>query len=238
MGNDRYAYANNNPLRYTDPTGHSVACGLGKEGCEGGTDEQFTESDILGVNGWDYVPIVSDVRHIIRGTQTVYWASQQPGFMNEQLELQAWYNNCYGVCYGLNPISGSPFGGPMPNVPLVDVYSEGAGEAVGSGVNLSISVSVIRSLPEPKINTPRFGLRIAPFGNAGEGPLASQLPHIHFRIGPQLGKSYAGFGWRWHHPWDDICDLSTYLRMFKETTMKPPIIIAEGGMFLYIQVQA
>jgi RHS repeat-associated protein len=31
---DRYAGMNNNPLRYTDPSGHSVACGIGKEDCE------------------------------------------------------------------------------------------------------------------------------------------------------------------------------------------------------------
>jgi RHS repeat-associated protein len=32
---DRYAGMNNNPLRYTDPSGHSVACGIGKEDCGG-----------------------------------------------------------------------------------------------------------------------------------------------------------------------------------------------------------
>jgi RHS repeat-associated protein len=31
---DRYAYANNNPVRYTDPTGHNTECGLG-ESCYG-----------------------------------------------------------------------------------------------------------------------------------------------------------------------------------------------------------
>ncbi|MBK8616274.1 MAG: hypothetical protein IPN96_03990 [Anaerolineales bacterium] len=31
---DRYAYTLNNPLRYTDPSGHSVDCGLGESGCQ------------------------------------------------------------------------------------------------------------------------------------------------------------------------------------------------------------
>jgi RHS repeat-associated protein len=33
---DRFAYANNNPLRYTDPTGHTISCGAGETGACGG----------------------------------------------------------------------------------------------------------------------------------------------------------------------------------------------------------
>jgi len=36
QGYDRYAYVNNNPLRYTDPSGHSVDCGLGDAYCNAG----------------------------------------------------------------------------------------------------------------------------------------------------------------------------------------------------------
>jgi hypothetical protein len=32
---DRYAYANNNPVRYNDPTGHMIDDGCDTEGCEG-----------------------------------------------------------------------------------------------------------------------------------------------------------------------------------------------------------
>jgi RHS repeat-associated protein len=33
---DRYAYVNNDPVRYNDPTGHSVDCGIGDPFCSGG----------------------------------------------------------------------------------------------------------------------------------------------------------------------------------------------------------
>ncbi len=33
---DRYAYANNNPVHFTDPTGHSIDCGIGESYCGAG----------------------------------------------------------------------------------------------------------------------------------------------------------------------------------------------------------
>ena len=33
---DRFGYANNNPVRYTDPTGHGIDCGMGDPGCKAG----------------------------------------------------------------------------------------------------------------------------------------------------------------------------------------------------------
>ena len=36
QGLDRYAYVNNNPMRYTDPSGHSTDCGLGDSYCNAG----------------------------------------------------------------------------------------------------------------------------------------------------------------------------------------------------------
>jgi hypothetical protein len=37
---DRYAYARNNPIRYTDPSGHTVDCGLG-DNCDQTNREVF-----------------------------------------------------------------------------------------------------------------------------------------------------------------------------------------------------
>jgi RHS repeat-associated protein len=36
QGLDRYAYVNNSPIKYTDPSGHSVDCGIGEYGCNAG----------------------------------------------------------------------------------------------------------------------------------------------------------------------------------------------------------
>jgi RHS repeat-associated protein len=36
QGLDRFGYANNNPVRYTDPTGHSIDCAVGEQNCSAG----------------------------------------------------------------------------------------------------------------------------------------------------------------------------------------------------------
>ena len=41
QGYDRYAYANNNPVRYTDPTGHDVDCGIGDSYCNEARREYY-----------------------------------------------------------------------------------------------------------------------------------------------------------------------------------------------------
>ncbi len=147
---DRYAYSNNNSVRFTDSTGHSVDCAANDYACQaqvkeesGGTSPQ--NGEILDENGWDYVPVVSDVRGVVRGIQTMDVASGQPGFLDQQAALQTWYNNCYGVCHGSSPIPGSPSGGPMPNVPLVDMYSQGMGEAASGATNLLMTAALVES---------------------------------------------------------------------------------------------
>jgi len=50
QGYDRYAYVNNNPLRYTDPSGHSPSEGCGEEGrrvCHASDLEQATNAQKL-----------------------------------------------------------------------------------------------------------------------------------------------------------------------------------------------
>jgi hypothetical protein len=49
MGNDRYAGMNNNPLSFTDPTGHSVVCGTDEEGCDYYSNEVDPEPPPIGL---------------------------------------------------------------------------------------------------------------------------------------------------------------------------------------------
>ena len=98
---------------------------------------------------------------------------------------------------------------------LVDIYCDGMGEVTTSVTDLAYTIAaakIMRPIPESKLNTPRFGIRITPFVSEGSEIIGGQLPHFHFRIGPEFGKSYPGFGWSWHHPWEDI---TRFFRIFK-----------------------
>ena len=45
---DRYAYANNNPVKYSDPSGHSVDCGIGEQNCRAGIYNSTSLFEITG----------------------------------------------------------------------------------------------------------------------------------------------------------------------------------------------
>ena len=213
---DRYAYTLNNPVRYTDPSGHGVDCGIGMDCLSEYVEpaDHGNEGKVLDDNLWDWVPVVGDIRSIVRGTQMANNASAQPDLWAQQGALQGWYDSCYGECHypdALTVSGNTTSGGPMPSTPLVDQYNAGMAEAVSGVVGLGQTVAIgsaMRGMPEPKLNTPRAGIRIAPFGNRNPaGPLASKLPHFHTRLGPDFGSSYYGLGWDSHHPWDDFTKL-------------------------------
>lgn len=147
---------NNSPTRYIDPTGHDVGCSAVNPNCldsNGMTSQAKVEmgravSGALKSNVLDVVPVVSDIRGVIRGSQRVNWASEQPDFQDQQADLQGWYNECYGNCHYSEHVESGPIypniGGPMPETPLVDIYSEGMGEAVGSAIDLGMTVAVTK----------------------------------------------------------------------------------------------
>jgi RHS repeat-associated protein len=142
---NRYAYARYNPVRYSDPSGHMAV----EDGDQGPCKVKYCgwippvkSPDAIGNNALDSIPVVSNVRGMIRGSQTSMWASQQAGFGDQQAALQTWYNNCYGLCHYADAVvpgsPNTPIGGPMTDVPLVDTYSQGMGEAVNGAVGLVI----------------------------------------------------------------------------------------------------
>ncbi len=57
---NRYSYAQNNPLRYTDPSGHSVDCGVGDPYCHAGTLDIKQRA-------------LDTATEIKRGSSTRYW---------------------------------------------------------------------------------------------------------------------------------------------------------------------
>ncbi|HSO27192.1 MAG TPA: RHS repeat-associated core domain-containing protein [Anaerolineales bacterium] len=155
---DRYTYVQNNATNRVDPTGHKDICSVAGEGCGGSsvtkqshipTLSRLAWENALGENGWDLVPILSDIRLVIRGSQVANWASQQPGFLDQQVKLLDWQNNCYGLCHYASVIdlvpSNSYIGGPMPDVPLVDIYSTGCGDAATGLTSLFISGAILKS---------------------------------------------------------------------------------------------
>jgi len=186
-------------------------------------------ADVLQTSAWDLIPVISELRGIIRGGQTASWASRQTGFGDEQLALQAWYNCSYGYChYPSVAVSGpqaAVVGGPMPTTPLVDVYSTGMGELAGNVTQLvteAVTGRVIRTFREPEVNvsvpigsrTLRIS-RIAPLGN--EVPLdltefrsiSANLPHFHAQVLDEAGGVLDFQGLQWHRPLDDVFYLLT-----------------------------
>ncbi|WP_162787607.1 hypothetical protein [Anaerolinea thermolimosa] len=63
--------------------------------------------------------------------------------MKQQHELQSWYDNCYGQCHYTETIKNDPgpslAGGLMPDIPLVDIYSESMGEIGGNVIDLGLT---------------------------------------------------------------------------------------------------
>jgi RHS repeat-associated protein len=150
---DRYAAMNNNPVVFVDPTGHMADQGGGGGAFSMGEEwwkdrQKTTKPEVIGNNVLDSVPVVTNVRGIIRGVQTSMWASQQVGFSEQQAALQTWYNNCFGLCHYADHVAPSqpniPIGGPMPSTPLVDIYSAGMGEVAGNTVDLGLSVAMAK----------------------------------------------------------------------------------------------
>ena len=108
---DRYAYANNNPVRYTDPSGHCI--GPLALVCAG----------VLLIGAAFGINVVNT------GSQQVTWASPQTDTIaNEQAAAQQWQDNCMGQCHysqAVDPTPGVTVGGPRPETPVSDTLVEG-----------------------------------------------------------------------------------------------------------------
>jgi len=181
QGLNRYAYSNNNPINYNDPTGHCVGAGGhdfpdGSPACNPvaskGYGDPCSESGFTGVNYgicqrvqsastidtstlWDLVPYVGPIREYIRGAQEVSWASSQPDFIHQMHEQNAWIDKCYGGCHYpdyIDHFPGALANGPRPDTPLVDTWSAGGGEMMDASLTLAAQVAPVVYTATEQIN--------------------------------------------------------------------------------------
>jgi RHS repeat-associated protein len=79
QGLDRYAYVNNSPVMYTDPSGHSIDCGIGEYGCNAGNYTPPPPSDPVELTHAGDQAVTEDGKPFtrIRGGAEVYALYQQ-----------------------------------------------------------------------------------------------------------------------------------------------------------------
>jgi hypothetical protein len=166
---DRFAYANNNPVRFNDPSGHMIACGDGETGACGG----FKHFD------WVYNEVYGDVDKqaneelaeaiIFGGVETIAGFLWEPADWAFALEDGfQWYDSI----------------GFFPIVPT------SAGKAVGKLVgHHTIPVQILKTLPPDLANAVR-GVKGAP--NIWQIP---ESLHKIVHSGPG-GGGYYNAAWR------------------------------------------
>ena len=177
---NRYAYTLNNPLRYTDPSGHRWVdppddtdnsnnsgghhhggCGRGGGRHGGGHGWNWRRWTYRYIVPW--IPFIGSGAQIHQGFNTAKSAAQSPDFARQQLIYQQWSAmNCPGVCHRSPEATEAAYGEdvwrwrnqPRPDTPLVDAYSSGAADVVSGVMSLAFETyavgRAVASLRMPK----------------------------------------------------------------------------------------
>jgi RHS repeat-associated protein len=110
---DRYMYVNNNPVRYTDPSGHKLVCGFAGEGCGGSSSPNPS-------------PIIADAKELAR-TETINALYSNP-FVKYSIIQYSVYSNIYNAYKIVK--SG--------NTNIVDVYNAASGNILNPNKYIDI----------------------------------------------------------------------------------------------------
>ena len=229
---NRYSYVNNSPILFNDPSGHGG--GGGENPLEVDEDEEeegvvcvkchqpigpsvpsgTSEPNFLERNLLDWVPILGQVRGIVRGVQMMDWADDQPGWGAEQKAINDWYQ-CNMSCH-FEDIEYDPevaLAGPPTDTPLNNVFGSGLHETTFSTIELGFALKG----PDFQLGERTW---VAPWGNRvpliNKSPtrwfkgITGNLPHLHIGLPKSWRiKGLIETGAHWHRPWDDIVRVVT-----------------------------
>ncbi|RMH43810.1 MAG: RHS repeat-associated core domain-containing protein [Gammaproteobacteria bacterium] len=188
---DRYAYVNDNPLRYRDPSGHKEVCGVGVDDCESPKKDKQ-------INGTP-TTITFDTNDIV---DQIPGTAEQWGTASLLLdEVALAYDTALGIyvlCWtGIGALGGLTFEGN----PVTGAFGAAAGYIIGEG-----SIYASGALFEGNLisSTATLAGLISDMKNGNthlQGTISITSDNVRFRVNAQVSSgaltsmALSGIGW-------------------------------------------